>query len=99
MLQLQEINGSAYEKCIEARRSLEVLLRSVVEPRAIVIRNYKRRLRLKRVLEILKSIQTLQNSVTKLNKLIADRRFCEAISLYRQSCQATEDFKPYSCVE
>lgn len=96
---LQEINGAAYDGCIEARRSLEILLKSVVEPRAIVIRNYKRRLRLKRVLEMLKRIQSIQNSVTTLNKLIEEHRFCEAISLHRQSCQTTEDFKSYTCVE
>ncbi|EUB56811.1 Coiled-coil domain-containing protein [Echinococcus granulosus] len=96
---LQEVNGAAYEECIEARRSLEVLLKSVVERRAIVIRNYKRRFRLKRVLETLKCIRSLQNSVIALNKLIEERKFCEAISLHRQSCQTTEDFKSYTCVD
>ncbi|VDK24215.1 unnamed protein product [Taenia asiatica] len=96
---LQEINGTAYEECIEARKSLEILLKSVVEPRAIVIRNYKRRLRLKRVLETLKRIRSIQNSVITLNKLIEEHKFCEAISLYRQSCQTTEDFKSYICVD
>ncbi|KAL5102837.1 Syndetin [Taenia crassiceps] len=96
---LQGVNGAAYEQCIEARRSLEILLKSVVEPRAIVIRNYKRRLRLKRVLEMLKRIRSIQNSVCTLNKLIEGRKFCEAISLHRRSCQITEDFKSYTCVD
>ncbi|VDM18241.1 unnamed protein product [Hydatigera taeniaeformis] len=96
---LQEVNCAAYEECIETRRSLESVLKSVVEPRAIVIRNYRRRLRLKRVLETLTRIQALQNSVITLNKLIQEHKFCEAISLHRKSCQTTEDFKPYTCVD
>uniref|UniRef100_A0A5K3F1F5 DUF2451 domain-containing protein n=1 Tax=Mesocestoides corti TaxID=53468 RepID=A0A5K3F1F5_MESCO len=96
---LREMNGDAYEQCIGARKSLDNLLKSIVEPHALVIRNHKRRLRLKLVLEVLKRIRTLQNNVTTLYKLIKENRFCEAISLHRQSCQVTEDFKPYGCVE
>lgn len=99
LLFLQEINGGAYEECIEARRSLELLMRSIVESPAIVIRNSKRRLRLKSVLEILKRIQTLYNGITTMNRLIMERRFCEAISLHRKSCQSTDDLKPYGCAE
>ncbi|KAM7534592.1 hypothetical protein Aperf_G00000110072 [Anoplocephala perfoliata] len=99
VLYLQEINFAAYEQCIEGRRSLEILMQNIVEPPAIVIRNSKRRLRLKNVLEILKRIQTLYNGIKTLNTLILERKFCEAISLHRKSCQRTEDLKPYSCVE
>ncbi|VUZ56450.1 unnamed protein product [Hymenolepis diminuta] len=99
VLELQELNGNAYEECIEARRSLEILTKCIVEPRAIVIRNSRRRLRLKNILETLKKIQALQNSVKNVNKLISDHKFCEAISMHRKSCQITEDFKSFICAE
>nr|CDS30580.2 protein dopey 1 [Hymenolepis microstoma] len=99
VLELQEINGTAYEECIEARRSLETLMRTIVEPRAIVIRNSRRRLRLKSVLETLKRIQALQNSVKNVNKLISEHKFCEAISMHRKICQITDDFKAFNCAE
>ncbi|VDO08526.1 unnamed protein product [Rodentolepis nana] len=99
VLELQEINGTAYEECIEARRSLETLMRCIVEPRAIVIRNSRRRLRLKSVLETLKKIQALQNSVKNVHRLISNHKFCEAISMHRKICQLTDDFKTFNCAE
>ncbi|KAL7056727.1 hypothetical protein AAHC03_020655 [Spirometra sp. Aus1] len=99
VMQLQELNRDAYLQCKEARSSLEALSRGLVEPHFLVLRNHRRCLRLKKVIEILRRIRTLKESAAQLDKLIDNGEFSAAIRLHRGSLLVTEDFGMFRCVD
>uniref|UniRef100_A0A095BWB1 Coiled-coil domain-containing protein 132 n=1 Tax=Schistosoma haematobium TaxID=6185 RepID=A0A095BWB1_SCHHA len=99
VLSLQSDNWETLCMCREIRNSLKQADKTLVLSRLIVLRNHRRQLRLKQTLNILFRLRNLQNNVHRLDTLIKQGDFYDAIQLHRESLVLLEDFRSYRCIE
>uniref|UniRef100_A0A5K4EDW5 Vps54_N domain-containing protein n=1 Tax=Schistosoma mansoni TaxID=6183 RepID=A0A5K4EDW5_SCHMA len=99
VLSLQSDNWETLCMCREIRNSLKQADKTLVLSRLIVLRNHRRQLRLKQTLNILFRLRNLQNNVQRLDTLIKQGDFYDAIQLHRESLVLLEDFRSYRCIE
>nr|CAH8864522.1 unnamed protein product [Trichobilharzia regenti] len=99
VLSLQSDNWETLCMCRQIRSSLKQADESLVISRLIVLRNYRRQIRLQQTLNVLFQLRNLQNNVHKLDTLIKQGEFYDAIRLYRESLVLLEDFRSYRCIE
>ncbi|KAF5398378.1 hypothetical protein PHET_08613 [Paragonimus heterotremus] len=99
VLSLQADNWETLGICQRIRQSLNLSANVLVLSRLTVLRNFRRRLRLQRTLQVLRQIRSLQNTVHHLESLLRRGDFHAAIELHRESLVLLEDYRQYRCID
>ncbi|KAF8561878.1 hypothetical protein P879_07247, partial [Paragonimus westermani] len=99
VLSLQTDNWETLGICQRIRQSLNLSANVLVLSRLTVLRNFRRRLRLQRTLQVLRQIRSLQNTVHHLESLLRQGDFHAAIELHRESLVLLEDYRQYRCID
>lgn len=91
--------GNLLSNCKSARSTLSVAQKTLTTTNLDILATYKKREIMQKLLKTLHTIKQLKSTETKVQKLLADDNYSDAITLLLECKKIATENNQYKCVE